>query len=299
MRLYLEDEVKQIYDRKMERLKWESDHAEEIQAEKIARQKEKEQELQASCRSKIQRFDRAKLQNVEPVSDSGLPLDVWGLILSKFCEGFEPEGVRGISVIAREICQAREVCKDLLIASDIAFEKLADLCQAEITSNFDEFLLNPTKFSLPELKIMSKERRLKVSCTKAVLTVNLLESFGLKRPSKVPAKILEAVRREKVCRVTELAYHLRCFNLPERPQFTNIFLMRKVCMEKGWTSNAILHHKAEEARVKNEAERKAKLAEHVRENKRRASAANRQRKRRRDAEFRRKEQLRHQRLQEN
>ena len=63
--------------------------------------------------------------------DSGtpLPLDLRTRVLEHLCTDIEPKGVRGVSVIARDICNVGMTCKELYVSARQAFHLLAALCR--------------------------------------------------------------------------------------------------------------------------------------------------------------------------
>lgn len=159
---------------------------EEDQAEEEVRK----QALKTSSHSILRSYEQAKRQNVCPRSDSGLPIDIWDSILCKFLAGVQYEDWKEIELVTKHICSAMLICKDVLLAGDIAFEKLGTLFDRTGSEKFDHFLKDLARHSLAELKSMSKAIKLKCSYPKAVLIANLLQFHGISRPSKVPARIL-------------------------------------------------------------------------------------------------------------
>ena len=82
------------------------------------------------CRKKAAALKQsADLGRAKNISDSKLPLDLWSKILSSLCEDVELKGIRGPSVIARELVKISLVSKELRAAALPAFQYLSAKCR--------------------------------------------------------------------------------------------------------------------------------------------------------------------------
>lgn len=155
-------------------------------------------EFVASCQAIVKEYGKAKRLSFCSSSDSGLPLDIWSIILCKLLPDVQPRFWWEEKQAIYDLCRATAVCKDTWLASDSAFEKLGSLFNDfDVDERVDSFLKNPEKFSLVELKSMSRDLRLKTSHPKIVLIANVLELHGICRPSKIPATILRSLNRKE------------------------------------------------------------------------------------------------------
>ena len=167
-------------------------------------------ELTTRCRGTVDSWSSSDITRIEKYS-SRIPYDMISSILIKLCDDIETDGVRGISVVARDICNACLAFPDMRVASRLAFEQLASRCpdlpsMKEGPAIWDEFLTDPMSVKYDTIKEMAEglplsERStsgmLIANETKAVLVCLLLEHFGARSPSLIPARILNAVRAEK------------------------------------------------------------------------------------------------------
>ena len=68
-------------------------------------------------------------------SQTILPVDVWRKILQILTSDIEMDGVRSISVVARDICNISQVSKELWTISHDAMRDLSSLCQMQVKEN--------------------------------------------------------------------------------------------------------------------------------------------------------------------
>lgn len=236
--------------------------AEREKERRIEKRKEKEECIQA-----MKNFRPSKLDDLDRGTDTGLPLDIWNKILCMLCDDIEEKGVRSVGMCARDLASVSITCKELKFASREVFEKLAGMCDSDLDSQFDEFLKDPEACDLPELRRLTKKRKdnkmfdlnspriyyyhklrlkeyfkvehksqiLMTSATKPVLIMNLLRSFGVSHPSSQPAKILEAVLREKMASLvdcSQLYYKMR--HSPDFDYSQSLFTARVICTQNGF-----------------------------------------------------------------
>lgn len=167
-----------------------------------AERKEARETMKLTCQSTIDTFQDANRQRFLPKTHSGLSIDIWGIVLGRFCAGLQ-ENPQQIEAVAYDICNAMLICKDIWQAGETALRKLATYCRKEDTQKFDRFLEDPANTRTPELKAMSKERKLSQSFPRSVLIVNLLNSFGVCGPSRIPACLLMDVYDLKQAKAKE------------------------------------------------------------------------------------------------
>ena len=80
------------------------------------------------CKQAISQWPESILQDLQHSRNSLLPLDLWRKILNSFCDDLDFKGVRGPSVIARELSLVSRVSKEVYAASRSAFQHLSTLC---------------------------------------------------------------------------------------------------------------------------------------------------------------------------
>ena len=154
----------------------------------------------------------------KPSSDCKLPHDVWITILKLLCDDIEFDGVRGLSVVARDLCNMRSVNKELYSVSMPAFQHLNELCSS-ITDKFtkgslhaynyklqivlqqkermETLVSDPASLSQADLKSLCSSIYIARSGTKATLAVNIFEAISLKHPTCCPSQLVLLVLAEK------------------------------------------------------------------------------------------------------
>ena len=245
---------------------WAESRKIEKEAERAAKEaksiKEREAERQAGEASISHWQEKSKLDNLKPQSDSKLPADIWRKILEMLSSDIELEGVRGPSVIARDLCNVSRVNKELYIASLPAFQHLGSLCETiqqslyypsysqyyntvssgDTDALWDILVSNPTSLICGQLKIMLAGFGMETAWTKVVMTHKLLQQLGIQKPTRYPAQLLLSVRKEKhdmdwplaqyYDKATE-AQRIRCDDVPT-------FEIRKRCLNEGFSTYQIL-----------------------------------------------------------
>ena len=144
---------------------------------------------------------------------------LWVQILMLVCDDFEEDGVRGASVIARDLCNASCVSKELYIASIPAFQHLSTLCLPlqdcfwnlppqgkrfryygyTLTQNhlWDSLISNPSALNHQDLYYLYADMGFDDTLPKERMVIKILERWGLKHPTGRPARAVFAVQYEK------------------------------------------------------------------------------------------------------
>ena len=185
----------------------------------------------------------------EDWGDSGTPLslDLWTRVLEHLCNDIEPKGVRSVSVIARDLCNAGMTCKELYVSSGQAFHRLASLCPPiELEAEWAACLQGPMALKLPELKALAPSAGLQKSLPKPTLAVRLLQAWNLQCPTQAPPRVLMEVARERKLSLNQLNLsHLidGCLNIPElrEARALSVFHARQACTKLGFTSLPLLN----------------------------------------------------------
>ena len=184
-----------------------------------AREKAKHDAQHNECKQAISQWQKSTLQNLQHSRNSLLPLDVWTKILKSFCDDMELEGVRGPSVIARELSLVARVNKELYASSQPAFQYLSNLCPSidsmvhklELrrehstrrprpipdSSQWSAIVSDPKSLSSAELISLCLALNLIFSRPKDVLILELMKSMSLKHPTPTPARLVLAVQCER------------------------------------------------------------------------------------------------------
>ena len=188
-------------------------------AERAVQLKKRDSERQAAERKLSQWQKKSKLEDLKPQSDSKLPADIWIRILETLSSDIEPEGVRGPSVIARDLCNVSRVNKELYLASLPAFQHLGHLCPP-INCSFSTFIVSknrdailkgdtdtlwdvlfsePASLTYEQLKDMCAAMALEYNSgrTKSVMAHKLLKTLRMKQPTRYPARLILAVWKER------------------------------------------------------------------------------------------------------
>ena len=248
MRLYDEDDVREIAEEKAERLQYERDHADEIRSEKTEERKKLARELDTECKSRISSWNVS--DRVHERYDTSLPVDVWSAVMMKLCDDIEIDGVRGVSVVARDICNACLSCSDMKAASPLAFARLAFHCPnlpeiGEKPGTWDEFLSKPASMKVDVLKAMTRELGLMTGGTKAVLICRLLAHFGVSQPSEVPVKILNEILSERCSYHRNLDIWYVAIG-SKSSRFESNFRVREICVRNGYPTLEALRARHEQ-----------------------------------------------------
>ena len=194
------------------------DRAERIRKQELVKSErlDKSEKLLKACK-KAEKKRTTISRRKRHCSDSGLPFDIWCKIFECLCDSIELEGVRGPSVVARELIHISLVSKELYTASLSGFQRLSQSCRtikdsaalarpfltwrrAEIEGKkppivrenalWDKLVSDPLSLKMTELKDLSATLGLYAngSDPKSVVTLDLFEFLGLQTPTRVPAQ---------------------------------------------------------------------------------------------------------------
>ena len=213
---YLQADVADISERVRAEQRHRYNNPKEYEAQR--RQKYREQ-----CR---ERADVARAQvgdykeHVEQMKDFmvkigtvKLPLEILQIIVEKYVDLYEPEGLRGVAVTLKGLAGIACTCPDFLVAAKHGFNYFASKLPAfPIEGDWDAFFSDATckTIRVPELKQLLKMFRQKrggtkagtfVPCTLSLnspeLQVRALEFFNVSKPTHIPARIIHAVTTER------------------------------------------------------------------------------------------------------
>jgi hypothetical protein len=132
--------------------------------------------------------------------------DVLRLIVSSVASSYEPNGIRGTGVVARDLCNIALASRDLRAAAyDAGFGALASAISRHRTSGlpavegsavtWDIVVSDPMSAKLPDLRAAARAIGAKVTGTKPELVVRLLGFFGIARPSRVHPIVLRDLQQ--------------------------------------------------------------------------------------------------------
>lgn len=194
MRLYEESAVIAASIEKAEQLKYLSEHKEEIAEAKRIQAKARADSVKQEAILQISAFRQPK-----PVSGGStkLPVEIWNIIVQKFMEDLEIDGIRTVMVVAREICAAAMTCKDLWTAGQLTLEALAEPLQKFLPSELKAAVQHPTSLKLPQLKFVAKSLGCSMTGTKAVVIMRILNHCGVTSNSNIPPALLLTAATEK------------------------------------------------------------------------------------------------------
>ena len=228
-------------------------------AEESAKIKEREQEQQAGVNFLKKWQEKRKLTDLKPQSDSKLPADIWIKILKLMSTDLELNGVRGPSVIARDLCNVSRVNKELYIASLPAFEHLSSLCKpiqteiqletrspycSSVPQDIDNLwamlITEPTSLKTGQLNSMLSAFQIHGTWSKVVTTHKLLQQLGINRPTRYPACILIAVRQEKHQKDWHVSSLYSRATEEALPFPLTTFAVRKHCVKDGFATSSAL-----------------------------------------------------------
>ena len=229
-------------------------------AELIAKIRPKQIEHQAGLDLLEKWPKKGILTDLKPTSDSKLPADIWMKISKTIAEDFERIGVRGPSVVARDLCNLSRVNKELYIASSSAFQHLSSLCepihssitltqanlctlpQAEISDLWERLVSDPGTLGYRELQTMYDALGLTGKFTKATLAHKLCQQIGIDRPTNFSARLLLAVRKERKSTDRQLSalYSRATGSWAAWPHTVGTFDLRLRCIRDGFPTSRAL-----------------------------------------------------------
>jgi hypothetical protein len=229
MRLYLEEEVKELYERKQQDA---LDRADRMARERI------EKKEQAKVR--YQEF-KSIIKNPGTQNSYGthVPLDVAHLVVECLASSYERDadepggdGVRNVCVVTRDLVNLSLTCKDFNQAvQKNGFPRLVSLIPDTLklpecgTGMWDRFIRKPTTFNLVAcqsaarmlLKTLPYPKEMRIGGTKPELVLRILNiAFNLQQPlsqsSSIPAAILfafhKSTRQQCTNTYTSISYML-------------------------------------------------------------------------------------------
>ena len=124
MRLYKIEEVTKLAGEKGAREEWARTHAEEIAAQRKEAQKQKAEAAKVT----LLQLTRMQSNKKHSYGSSPLPITVWEVILSRLCDDCDVGGLRGPSVVARDLINAAHVWPEAREALPVAWAALATVC---------------------------------------------------------------------------------------------------------------------------------------------------------------------------
>ena len=241
MRLYNEEEIKKIADAKNKQRAYELEHADEIKAAKDAEKKAIAKAYLDDCTAKVDSWQDGAIKSLPYRTGTALHLDIWEKILKKLCEDLDTKGLRGPSVIARDLINASLTCKELFAAALPAMQHLGQMCPSlpsTVSEDLcNEFVLNPDSLLLSEIKTLAKSRGVRTSQQKPIIIVELIQRMGLKRPIRVPIRLVQAVVKEKQSYTEELTMTASKMEAFRGIGYMNSFNVRLKCQQMGFTTN--------------------------------------------------------------
>ena len=173
----------------------------ECQQASAASEKIRSEELSRQCATVIDKWNEGALVELPYTAGTDLPLEIWEIILKKLCSDLELEGVRGASVVARDIINASMACKELYAAALPALHHLGTCCPSVLAGDdktWDRLASSPCSITRPDIYLSSMAE---VKCgyhSHEIKLVQLMRYLGLRRPSRAPASLLRAVLSEKI-----------------------------------------------------------------------------------------------------
>nr|WP_294564167.1 hypothetical protein [uncultured Rhodopila sp.] len=202
MRLYLEDEVIALSNRVEEQRQYEIEHAAEIAADKLAAAKERRAAAAAEAKAFVSKFEGVRLaDSLMGQSDLPLPHDFLRSVVDCLAAGYEPDGVRGAGVVARDLLNISSACSDLRVVVrqhglPALGARVPALADADI-HRWDDVIRDPNAFKLPHLKRAAKALGEHTTGNKPEIIVRVLSALGARHPVDAPANLLKAMHDER------------------------------------------------------------------------------------------------------
>ena len=174
----------------------------ECQQASTASREIRNEELSRQCATKLDKWKNGALVELQYTAGTDLPLEIWEVILKQLCSDLELEGVRGASVVARDIINASMACKELYAAALPALHHLGTCCPSVLAGDdktWDRLASSPCSITRQDIWFSSMaEVRQSGYYSHEVKLVQLMRYLGLRRPSRAPASLLRAVLSEKI-----------------------------------------------------------------------------------------------------
>jgi hypothetical protein len=193
-RTFTFDEVAKIALDPHARRQWLFDNRDIRRARQQEQARIARQQAKASARTYVQGLQRR--HDTSTICGGGeIP---WVIIMEKLVSGMD--NLRSPAVIARDICNASMCCKSAYESSYKAWQLLDRQLVGQLPNfvnvPYDDIVKCPHTFTVPVLKTVCSSLRKGVSATKPELILRIMASFGIDRPTRVPARVLSAVHRE-------------------------------------------------------------------------------------------------------
>ncbi len=247
---YAKLEIKEL----AERLRYDREHVHEIRVKSAEDKRKVAIDLDHQCSDTISGWQSGiQKSHMSEKHESLLPLGVLSLILLRMCEDIEPTGVRGVSVVTRDVLNACMSFPDMKLASTAALESLAQYCPDLPSSNgclslpiWDRLLSDPKAMRLGTLKNMVTVLGLTRRGTKPILVCRLFVFFGLQRPTITPAKVVNAIRLEKLNKSCDGLHMCQSIGLPVGTRRLSVFSIRKLATMHGYATLCALRGRFEE-----------------------------------------------------
>ena len=132
-----------------------------------------------------------------------LPMDVLRKIMVRVAMAVEVDGIRGPTVVCKDLCNAAAASKELRVAVADGFSALEGLVtipsQAQKKESWDKLVRSPMTLTGKELNDKATLLDVKSSGPKAAVAANLLKWIGIRCPPGqfVPGAVVLAVAMEK------------------------------------------------------------------------------------------------------
>ena len=161
-----------------------------------------------------------------------LPIEIWEQILKCLCNPIEHDGIRSVSVIARDIINASKASKELYSAAGPALQLLGTHCGVPPGSEelWNKFVSDPCSLVLKDIKTLAKLSNLRPSLPKQTLIFKMMDCLLLPQPTRAPARLVKEVSVEKY---TWILNHINVSKTKPWKPGTNDFKARKGCTEAG------------------------------------------------------------------
>ena len=234
-----------------------ADGGEDLKAAELIKRSAKRSAAAQAARRMLANWKRRR----EDWGDSSTPLslDLWTRVLQYLCTDIELKGVRGVSVIARDLCNAGMACKELYVSAAQAQHRLAALCHPalpmKVNAAWTCCLQEPMALKLDELKELASRVGLQKfeSLLKPTLALGLLKAWDLQCPTSAHPRVIMEVARERQFGLIQRGFgDLRkaCQHIPELhgARDLSVFRARQACTKLGLTSLALLNTATHEAK---------------------------------------------------
>ena len=229
MRLYLIEDVLNIAKHKEERQKYEADHHAEIVAERVAARKQQAQNAKEAAAARVGTIVASITTSVrdesEPWSWPNIPQNVLEHVMIQLANGVEPRahGIRCFSAVAKDIANLAISCPDFRAVASTGYKALAAKVESlepgfvrawDLTNSchlhtnvdkiiqtlqLDEFVENPMKLTVLQIKALANQLYLPMTGTKAQLIVRIYDELDLGTHSTImPVTLMLKIKEERL-----------------------------------------------------------------------------------------------------